>query len=227
VGGKEEAQLATMNDDRPHHLVVAYRKDKLAVWMDGAQIHNRNRIRGDLSNWEDAQLRFGASANGQEPWRGSIDRVVIYERFLKEEEITQHSNSSIVADSMHRPLEQWKVTAKLIEASATPEPREFQPYTEALTRHLYEVLEIKKGGALPGKHIAVSHWSWLGGIPLPAQGLKLGDVVELTLNREEDHPELKSLFVKDELIEGLTAERFHDAADWDAEIVRGEDRAGH
>jgi hypothetical protein len=226
VGGKEEAQLATMNDDRPHHLVVAYRKDKLSVWMDGAQIHNRNRIRGDFSNWESAQLRFGASADGQQPWRGSIDRVVIYERFLKAEEITQHSNSSIVADSMHRPPEEWKVTAKLIEASATPELREFQPYTEALTRHLYEVLEIKKGGALPGKHIAVSHWSWLGGVPLAAQGLKMGDVVELTLNREENHPELKSLFVKDELIEGLTAERFHDVADWDAAIVRRENGAG-
>jgi hypothetical protein len=227
AGSKEETQLATVGDDRSHHLVVSYRKDRLSVWMDGTQIQNRNRIRGDFSNWEDARLRFGASAGGHQPWRGSIDRVVIYERFLKGEEITQHANSSIVADSRHTPPEEWKVKAKLIETSSTPELREFQPYTEALTRHLYEVLETKKGGALPGKQIAVSHWSWLGGTPLPAQGLKRGDVVELTLNREDDHPELKSLFVKDELIEGLTAERFHDAADWDAEIVRREGGAGH
>jgi hypothetical protein len=227
VAGKDETQLGTLSDDRPHHLVVAYCRDKLSVWMDGAQIQNSDGIRGDFSHWENAQLRFGASAGGEQPWRGSIYRVVIYDRILKEEEITQHANSSIVADSMHRPLEEWKVTAKLIEMSSTPELREFQPYTEALTRHLYEVLEIKKGGPLSGKQIAVSHWSWLGGTPLASQGLKLGDVVELTLNREEDHPELKSLFVKDGLTKGLTAERFHDAADWDAGIVHREDGAGH
>jgi hypothetical protein len=66
----------------------------------------------------------------------------------------------------------------------------------------------------------VSHWAWLDAQALPAQKLKLGDVVEMTLQREDAHDELKALFVKDELIEGLTAERFLDTTDWDDEITK-------
>jgi hypothetical protein len=215
AGNAEESHLAVVDNNQPHHLVVAYKKDRLSVWVDGAQVHNRSRIRGDFSNWEHMKLRFGASTAGQHSWRGLIDRVVIYDRCLSNEEIAQHSNSSIVAESRRNPLPEWKVTAKLVELSPTPTLQEFQPYTEALTRHLYEVVELKEGGPLPAKQIAVSHWAWMGAKPLWAQKLELGDVVELTLHREEAHEELKSLFVKDELIEGLTAERFHDAGDWD------------
>lgn len=219
-GNVEESHLAMVDNNQPHHLVVAYKKDKLSVWVDGSEVLNRSRIRGDFSNWENMKLRFGAGMDGSHPWRGLIDRVVIYDRCLADVEIAQHSNSSIVAESKRNPVTQWKVVAKLIEASTTPTLQEFQPYTEALTRHLYEVVEVKEGSPLPNKQIAVSHWTWLNAQPLPAQKLKLGDTVELTLHKEEAHDELKALFVKDELIEGLTADRFHDAGDWDMEITK-------
>ncbi|QIF04031.1 LamG-like jellyroll fold domain-containing protein [Roseimicrobium sp. ORNL1] len=216
----EETQLAGVDNNQPHHLVIAYRKDKLSVWIDGSAVWNRSRIRGDLSNWEDMKLRFGASSEGNNSWRGLIDRVVIYDRCLSDEEIAQHSNSSIVAESKRDPLKEWKVVAKLVEASPIPPLLEFQPYTEALVRHLYEVQEVTEGPPLPSKQIAVSHWIWMDAKALPAQQLKVGDVVHLTLHHEEEHTELKSLFVKDELIEGIGADRFHDATDWDAEIMK-------
>jgi len=222
-GQEEETHLALVENNQPHHLVVTYREDRLSVWVDGEDVRNRTRVRGDFSNWEHMNLRFGAGAGGGKPWRGLIDRVVIYDRCLKESEIAQHSNASIVAESKRTPPQEWKVVARLVEASPTPELREFQPYTEALTRHLYEILEVKEGGAWPEKRVAVSHWSWLGGKALSAQGLKVGDVVELTLHREDAHEELMGLFVKDELIEGLAAERFHDVGDWDSAIARPQD----
>ena len=187
AGNVEETHLAMVDNNQPHHLVVAYKKDRLNVWVDGANVHNRTRIRGDFSNWEHMKLRFGAGADGSHPWRGLIDRIVIYDRCLDDAEIAQHSNSSIVAESKRNPLPEWKVVAKLIEASPTPTLQEFQPYTEALTRHLYEILEVKDGGPLPAKQVAVSHWSWLSAKPLPAQKLKLGDVVEMKLHREDAH----------------------------------------
>ena len=101
-----------------------------------------------------------------------------------------------------------------------PPLQEFQPYTAALVRHLYEVQEVKEGTPLPSKQIAVSHWIWLDSQALSTQHLKVGDTVHLTLHREEEHAELKSLFVKDELLEGLGADRFHDATDWDVEIMK-------
>lgn len=218
AGNTEESHLAMVDNNQPHHIVVAYRKDKLTVYVDGSEVHNRSRIRGDFSNWENMKLRFGAGMDGSSPWRGLIDRVVIYDRCLSAAEIAQHSNSSIVAESVRNPQDEWKIVAKLIEASSTPTLQEFQPYTEALTRHLYEIQEIREGTPLPNKRIAISHWSWLNAQPLPAQKLKVGYVVELTIHREESHEELKSLFVKDELIEGLTADRFHDAGDWDMQV---------
>lgn len=228
----EETQLAAVDSNQPHHLVIAYRKDRLSVWIDGTSAWTRSRIRGDLSNWGDMKLRFGASAEGTHAWRGMIDRVVVYDRCLSDEEIAQHSNSSIVAESKRDPLKEWKVVAKLVEASPVPSLQEFQPYTEALVRHLYEVISVREGGPLPGKQIAVSHWVWLGAQPLDAQQLKVGDTVELSLHREEEHAELKNLFVKDELIEGLAADRYHDVADWDdkikkvqAHLVPGADKA--
>ena len=216
----EETQLGGVDNNQPHHLVIAYRKDKLSVWIDGSVVWHRSRIRGDLSNWENMKLRFGASSEGQHSWRGLIDRVVIYDRCLSDEEITQHSNSSIVAESKRDPLQEWKVVAKLIEASPVPALQEFQPYTEALVRHLYEVQQVTEGPPLPAKQIAVSHWIWLDAQALSAQQLKVGDVVHLTIHREDEHTELKSLFTKDELIEGLAADRFHDATDWDVEVMK-------
>ncbi len=218
----DEAQLAGLEDGKPHHLVIGYRKDKVTIWIDGSEVWNRSRIKGTLENWEPGRLRFGATLKGEHPWRGLIDRVVIYDHLLPDQQITQHSNSSIVAESHREPLKSWKVVARLVEASPVPTLQEFQPYTEALTRHLYEVLKVKEGGPLPDKQIAVSQWVWLGSQALDAQRLKVGDVVELTIHREENHPELKSLFVKDDLIEGLAAERYHDAGDWDAKVVPGQ-----
>jgi hypothetical protein len=220
AGNVEETHLAMVDNNQPHHVVVAYRKDRLNVWVDGTDVHNRTRVRGDLSNWEPMKLRFGAGAEGRSPWRGLIDRVLMYDRCLSDSEIMQHSNSSIVAESKRNPPAEWKVIAKLVEASPTPTLREFQPYTEALTRHLYEVVESKEGGLTPGQRIAVSQWAWLNGVALPAQKLQSGDVLQLTLHREEAHEELKGQFVKDELIDGLTAERFHDASDWDQQLVK-------
>jgi hypothetical protein len=220
AGNAEESHLATVDSNQPHHIVVAYKQDKLTVWVNGTKVHNRNRIRGDFSNWENMKLRFGASAEGKQPWRGLIDRVVIYDRCLSDTEIAQHSNSSIVAESKRNPPQAWKVVAKLVETSPVPKLQEFQPYKEALLRHCYEILEVKEGEPLPDKRVAVSHWAWLDAQPLPGQKLKLGDVVEMTLHREEAHEELKALFVKDELIEGLTAERFLDASDWDMDLLR-------
>jgi hypothetical protein len=83
-----------------------------------------------------------------------------------------------------------------------------------------EVQEVTEDLSLPSKQIAVSQWIWLDSQPLSAQQLKVGDVVHLTLHREEEHTELKSLFVKDELIEGIAADRFHDATDWDVELMK-------
>ncbi|WP_156345128.1 hypothetical protein [Verrucomicrobium spinosum] len=71
-------------------------------------------------------------------------------------------------------------------------------------------------GVKPGDQIVVSHWSWMGAHPLPAQKLQLGQTLKLRLQRPEDHPELDSLFVKDGLSSGFDAPTFHDVAEWDA-----------
>jgi hypothetical protein len=107
-----------------------------------------------------------------------------------------------------------------VEASPTPTLQEFQPYKEALVRHLYEVIETREGPSLNGQQISVSQWSWLGAQPLPSQSLKAGDTVVLTLHREKDHPELQSLYAKDTLINALTADTYHDAGGWDKAVEK-------
>jgi len=208
-------QVARVENNRPLHVLLTYGKDRLTVYLDGSQSWVRSRLQGDFSNWEDMHMRFGATADGTQPWRGLIERVAIYNRTLDDAEVNQHANASIVAISKREAPESWKVTAKLMEASATPALQEFQPYTEALVRHLYEVVKTEEGTPLDGKTIMVTHWSWLGAQPMPSQNLKAGDIVELTLHRASAQPELANLFVKDEIISGFDAESYHDARDWD------------
>lgn len=222
AGDVEETSLAVVQKGYPHHLVLAYGKDKLTVYVDGQAAWTRNRITGDFSNWESMKMRLGASSEGKQPWRGEIERVLIYNRKLSDEEVAQHANSSIVMSGQRLPVKEGVVWAKLVEMSPTPTLQEFQPYTEALVSHLYEVTELVEGagdlGVKVGDQIVVSQWSWMGAQPLPAQKLQLGQTLKLRLQRPEDHPELGSLFVKEGLSSGFDAPTFHDVGDWDAAL---------
>lgn len=219
AGDAEETMLALVEKGYPHHLVLAYGKDKLTVFVDGQPAWTRNRIKGDFSNWESMKMRMGASSDGKNHWRGQIERVLIYNRKLSDEEVAQHANASIVLSGKRLPGKEGLVTAKLLETTPIPTLQEFQPYTEALVRHLYEVTSVEEGGEAlgvqPGEQITVSHWCWMGAVPLPSQQLQAGQEVKLRLHPPEEHPELASLFVKDTLSTGFDAPAFHDAGEWD------------
>ncbi|MEZ0390468.1 MAG: LamG-like jellyroll fold domain-containing protein, partial [Verrucomicrobium sp.] len=221
-GNLEETFLAVVQKDYPHHLVMAYGKDKLTVFVDGQQVYARNRIKGDFSNWEQMKMRFGASMEGTHSWRGMIERVLIFNRKLSDEEVSQHANSSIVMSGKRLPMKEAVVMARLVKASPVPPLQEFQPYTEALVRNLYEITEVVEGGGngptqldlKPRQQVTVTQWSWMGAQALASQSLKVGDVQQLRLHRSEDHRELESLFVKDSLNADFDAEALHDAGEW-------------
>jgi hypothetical protein len=70
------------------------------------------------------------------------------------------------------------------------------------------------------KQIVVTHWAWLDGQAMPAQDLKVGDVVDLMLQPKEVHTEISSLFVRDDLGSGFDAEQYFDIGDWSRPIKK-------
>lgn len=203
-----------------HHLMVIFEKESVAVYLDGKGKDLSPELKTSLAGWKPQALGFGAMREGKHPWRGTLERVAIYDRALsREDAIASSRSASLMLESRTKPRE-WTVMAKLVEASAPPTLQEIQPYKEALVRQLYEVKDVLGGsGELP-KEVVVTQWAWLGGQIMPAQALKVGDVVKLTLHEMEVHRELASLFVKDTLGSGFDAKQCYDAGEWDEPLPK-------
>ena len=211
-----ELSLCNLTPHQSHHVIVRFRcglqgGGVLGVMVDGEEIKLRAGLDGDFSNWVPRKLRFGAAPDGSAAWRGVIEGVAVYDRLLNVEESLEHFASAELLLGGRGRTAEWEVKARLVEASRVPSLHEILPYKNALVKHRWEIIGIEQGGDFPHKEIVCAQWGWLGGEVMTAQGYKAGDEAVLTLHRLDDHPEVKSLVVKDDLTGGFDADQFFDA----------------
>ena len=155
--------------------------------------------KADLKSLQPGLLRFGRNADGNSPWRGSIEQIEIYDRMLSPEEIAQRQASLKREWAQRKTAPRIVVEAELIEASKTEEPEHIRPYLRALSENLYRVRKVVSGELKAEKFIALQ-WSILDQQKLKTER-KPGDVVTLTFEPEDEHPELSGEHRTTDLLE--------------------------
>jgi len=215
TGVSREGDLGRLLPGVPNHVLVWLDDGELRATVNGVESRSRKKLIGHLREWQPTTLRFGASYEGAAPWKGLIDRVLFYSEPLSQLQIRRHCDAATSSIARRTPVNQWNVKLRLVEATPVPSLKEILPYREALVRHLYEEVVPFDKPSTAARRIIVTQWAWMDGQAMPAQKLKVGDVVNLLLEGLESHGELDSLLVKDSLDAGFDIDRAYDASDWD------------
>ena len=77
----EEFVLSKMNGTAPQHLIVSFGRGHLVAYLNGKP--SETEVPGDLSAWSgDERLLLGNEADGRHAWKGHIDRLAFFSRFI-------------------------------------------------------------------------------------------------------------------------------------------------
>jgi hypothetical protein len=88
------------------------------------------------------------------------------------------------------PPDRMVVEARVVSAGAVPTPQSIAPYRNALVVSRYEVVSVAEGQTA-ARELAIAEWAIRDARVLPDAGRAPGQVVRLTIERFEAHPELE------------------------------------
>lgn len=189
-GTSPQVKLCQVEAGRLYHVLVAYRPGEMTCYLDGKQVLSTDAVRGDFSNWQPHHLVFGDEFDGGRDWAGTLEGVSIYDRCVDAKEARRHYELYKPRLRKRADPAAMELTAKLVEKSATPDPKDIPPYRRCLSECVYDV-----AGKLPqgveSRRIAVSHWGILDGKVLPDER-KVGETYKLKVVPFESQPQLEA-----------------------------------
>jgi len=203
-------EIARLRDTKAHHVIVSYEPGWLAVYLDGRRVLETDRVTGSLMQWGYGELCFGDSHNGgRHAWRGRLEGVAIYKRFLHPPEARRNFEATMRKLRSRKTPPQIELTARLLAASAAPEAARIAPYREALVVHEYKVTKVlrrEKGfpagvAVTPGATVRVAQWGIIEARRTPAAEAKPGQLCRMVLEAYDDHPEKLDQFVTSDTLE--------------------------
>jgi hypothetical protein len=194
----ERIPLVPLDGPGPHHLVVSLRKGRLRAFLDGKPVAQRRGLDTRLRDWRPADLIFGSERGGPHLWRGTLEGIALYDRPLDAEEVADNARAYLDEVEGRTEVNTLDVRVRRSAASALPTLEEILPYRDALVVHEYEVLEVLDGD-LGEPRIRVAHRALLNGETARAGPDAVGEVLELRLERLEDHPEVQDVYRADDL----------------------------
>jgi hypothetical protein len=177
--------------NRPQHLVLSLTPRGLLAWVNGQPERLPRQPLGTLDSWGMGRLHFGANASGGQRWEGRLEFMALFTRPLTEADAGPDYQTVAAQLAERRPVEQARVQARLLEATATTEPESILPYQRALVVHRYQIERVL-AGTMPSRQFLAAKWGIMSGRKaLNAVETDAG-VFELLLERFEDHAELAS-----------------------------------
>ena len=85
-GLSPQVTLCDVEAGKPMHVIASFYSGNVYCYVDGKLTLASSDVRGDFSNWEPCQLAFGDEIVGKRSWRGQLEGVAIYSRFIGPEE---------------------------------------------------------------------------------------------------------------------------------------------
>lgn len=201
-GAHPEVPLCRIEAGKPLHLVVTYRPDELCAYVNGRSQTLKERVTGDFSNWSAQHLLFGHEATRDRNWDGDLQGVALYARFVSAAEAAHRYALQKPRIAAWKPAARFEATGTLISASPLPVdiPAYLGEYSRALRSCVY-TSDRDFDDVARGERFIVRHWSILDRklVPYPT---RVGQPRPLLLERTDDHPEISS----ERLLEDLDEE---------------------
>ncbi|MFT5131382.1 MAG: hypothetical protein ACI8W8_005018, partial [Rhodothermales bacterium] len=181
---EEGHELSALVANSWNHIIVSFRGSEIAAYLNGKTVFRVTGDFGDLSTWEDTHsLSFGNDVTGTADWNGSMESMAIFSRFVGETEARHHYRLADRRLKRHKGRPQVTVQAKVIEATAAPNPADLNGARQCLGEFKYE----RVSGEIQGTFVA-THWVILDGRRSAAP--EVGRTYRLTLEPFEAHPQL-------------------------------------
>jgi len=190
ANGGATSRLGKVVAGRLQHVLVTYASGKLLCYIDGTSIPVTASIQGDFSAWTEQQLVFGDEYTGKFNWAGRLEAIAIFNRAVTADEAARHYELFARRLADRKPVERLRVRLKCLETTPIPDPRTIVPYRRALIVNRYQVEKVLQG-KFDGKEILVAQWGVLDKTVIAEARMRAGQNVELTLEKLDDHPELK------------------------------------
>jgi hypothetical protein len=188
--GGTTLRLGKLSAGTIQHVLLTYSPGALACYLDGKPVPVGADLQGDFGGWGEHQLVFGDEYTGKFNWAGRLEAIAIYNRTVTAEEAARQFELFAARLSDRQPAERLRVRAKCLETTPIPDPRTIVPYRRALVINRYQVEKVLQG-ELNGREILVAQWGILDKTVVPDAKVRVGQNVDLTLEKLDDHPELK------------------------------------
>ncbi len=168
------------------HVAVVIGEGRVRTYVNGRRAGRDVTYRGDLGNWTQAKLRFGARWVLGGDWRGRIEGIALHRRALTRDEVARQFNAYRAKVADRKPPRRFTVRGKLVETSTVPPLSAIEPYPRCLVVNTYEVA----GAGEAAGRILVAHWAYLADQRVPVHS-EVGKMYPLVIERMEDHPHLE------------------------------------
>lgn len=218
-GTSIEQELLPLRTGQPHHVMVAYEKGRLQVWLNGMAMSVKPESQGALKfDATGGVFRIGACSKFSSSWQGMVDQLSIYSRVLSADEAVAHADHAAPKLEEQKQARTRKVVARRVQSSRPPSLAEVAPYREALVQHLYEVLpkdkEDRDQDFPVGSRIAVTHWAWVNGEAAASPKADEHGVYRLFVQPAEVHREIQPLVIKSDLPPDASVESWLEISNW-------------
>jgi len=183
-----EEAICSLKPDA-NHVILSYTPGRLAAYLNGQAVGSSDAFTGPLSDWVPARLRFGEDAASGKAWRGRVEAVAIYSRWITRSEAELHANLVQKRPAIGPPPARARVRARLVESSSMPTPAGIAPYRRGLLANVYELESVLEGEA-PPKRFMAAHWVIMDAKPLTTAKREPRQLFTMLLEDYDTHPEL-------------------------------------
>jgi len=190
-------------------IAIRFNGTEITTWLNGELVRRTRSIRGALSNWSEMTLRFGNSANADQPWRGVLEGIAMYDRALDDDEVSRTFRRYQGRLAKRTSPKQARVIVRPTACSHLPTPEEIAPYRKALAICDYNVLKVE-GGSCKTQRIRVAHWAILDGKMLDLPQARRDWSLRMRIEPWEQHPELESVYVSTTLPDDFDVPLYYD-----------------
>ncbi len=194
-GTRYQTSIGKLVEHSPVHILLTHRPGETVCYLNGKESFRSDRF-GDLKSWQAMPLNLGDEQGGGRDWKGSLQAIAVYNRFIDPQEAARQSTLATVRLNKQKAVEQTVLKAKLVETVPLPTLDEMGTYRRALVENVYQVEEVISG-PLPKDtpRIVVNQWVVMDRKALPsAARLEPGFTTTLTLEALSEHPELTGEF---------------------------------
>lgn len=210
VIGVSDVRLLDKVPAEPMHLLVAVSKNEIACYVDGKPASSHPGSRENLAAWADGILFLGNNATDKRPWRGRLERVVLFNKALNAAEAGASAAALLEEVRKREPTPRIELKGTLLAQSDYPKPwDEGFTYREVLAISEYKVDTVVQGEYKEAR-IRVAEWQYVDRIFLTNSRKKIGAVYRLAVEPLDANPQLNTIQRADTLEMNLDATVYYD-----------------